>query len=156
MRRSLAQGVAPVVGAGESGDRAAEAIEVGTMHECEPRNFLRPCLLLLLLEGPSHGYDLIRRLDPYDVTDGDPGHVYRALRSLEKDRMVRSAWVPSSTGPSRRVYRLTARGQESLRTTVPALEHSAAVINRFLHTYAHQCAHAGAGSAGRLSRQSAR
>lgn len=126
------------------------------MHECEPRNFLRPCLLLLLLESPSHGYDLIRRLDPYDVTDGDPGHVYRALRSLEQDRMVRSAWVPSATGPSRRVYRLTARGQESLQTTVPALEHAAAVIDRFLRTYAQQCARPGPGSADRLSRQPAR
>jgi poly-beta-hydroxybutyrate-responsive repressor len=106
------------------------------MHEYEPRNFLRPCLLLLLLDGPSHGYDLIRRLDPFGVTDGDPGHVYRALRSLERDRMVRSTWAPSSAGPARRVYHLTAHGQAAIDSTVPALEHATAVITRYLHTYA--------------------
>jgi poly-beta-hydroxybutyrate-responsive repressor len=106
------------------------------MHEYEPRNFLRPCLLLLLLDGPSHGYDLIRRLDPFDVTDGDPGHVYRALRSLERDRMVRSSWAPSAAGPARRVYRLTARGMDYIDATVPALEHATQVITRYLRTYA--------------------
>lgn len=106
------------------------------MHEYEPRNFLRPCLLLLLLDGPSHGYDLIRRLDPFDVTDGDPGHVYRALRSLERDRMVRSSWTPSSAGPARRVYRLTPRGLDCIDATVPALEHATTVIGRYLRTYA--------------------
>ncbi|MGH8894050.1 MAG: helix-turn-helix transcriptional regulator [Actinomycetes bacterium] len=126
------------------------------MHECEPRNFLRPCLLLLLLDGPSHGYDLIRRLDPYGVTDGDPGHVYRALRLLERDRMVRSTWAPSAAGPSRRVYHLTAKGQEALEATVPALEHAATVIARFLHAHAAHHLPSGGHTASRLSHRTAR
>jgi DNA-binding PadR family transcriptional regulator len=74
------------------------------------------------------------------VTDGDPGHVYRALRSLERDRMVRSSWAPSSAGPARRVYQLTARGRAAIDATVPALEHATTVISRYLRTYAaHAC-----------------
>ncbi len=28
-----------------------------------PKNFLRPCVLLLLREQPAHGYDLLERLE---------------------------------------------------------------------------------------------
>ena len=32
-----------------------------------PKNFLRPCLLLLLSEGQAHGYDLLVRLADFGV-----------------------------------------------------------------------------------------
>ena len=43
------------------------------MAELEPRNFLQPCLLLLLMEQPDHGYDLAVRLRPMHDGEGDPG-----------------------------------------------------------------------------------
>src|SRR4051794_1616804 len=46
------------------------------MGECEPRNFLRPCLLLLLQERPAHGYDLVERLHTSFIDDTDAGGVY--------------------------------------------------------------------------------
>jgi hypothetical protein len=48
-----------------------------------PKNFLRPCLLLLLHESPAHGYDLRERLRPLGFGRDDPGRLYRALRTLE-------------------------------------------------------------------------
>ena len=69
-----------------------------------PRNFLRPCILLLLREEPAHGYDLLERLRPLGFTRDDPGRLYRALRALEEEKLVRSAWEPSGTGPDRRIY----------------------------------------------------
>jgi DNA-binding PadR family transcriptional regulator len=50
--------------------------------------------------------------------------------------MVRSTWTPSIAGPARRVYRLTPRGMACIDETVPALEHAATVISRYLRTYA--------------------
>jgi PadR family transcriptional regulator PadR len=111
------------------------------MHGCKPRNFLQPCLLLLLLDGPAHGYDLIRRLEPYDVTHDDPGHVYRGLRALESAGMVSSAWVPSDCGPARRVYEITGHGRKALERWIPELEGMRALIGRYLSDYA---AHDGA------------
>jgi PadR family transcriptional regulator PadR len=32
-----------------------------------PRNFVRPCLLLLLKEGQAHGYDLLMRLNDFGL-----------------------------------------------------------------------------------------
>src|SRR6476659_1272061 len=62
------------------------------MAELEPRNFLQPCLLLLLMEQPDHGYELAARLRPMHDGEGDPGSIYRALRGLERQGLVRSEW----------------------------------------------------------------
>jgi poly-beta-hydroxybutyrate-responsive repressor len=106
------------------------------MHGCEPRNFLQPCLLLLLLDGPAHGYDLIRRLTPYEVTHDDPGHVYRGLRLLEREGLVSSAWAPSDSGPARRVYDITPHGRAALGEWVPELQHLQHLVERYLADYA--------------------
>ena len=45
------------------------------MPELEPRNFLQPCLLLLLRERSDHGYELVTRLRPMHDWDGDAGGV---------------------------------------------------------------------------------
>jgi len=80
------------------------------MAELEPRNFLQPCLLLLLREQPDHGYDLAARLRPMHDGDGDAGGVYRSLRGLEKQGLVRSEWQTSEMGPARRTYYITRDG----------------------------------------------
>ena len=87
-----------------------------------PRNFVRPCLLLLLREQPAHGYELLERLRPLGFTRDDPGRLYRALRALEQDGLVRSAWQPSSGGPDRRIYELTRRGTEELHRHATSVE----------------------------------
>src|ERR1700733_11491071 len=69
------------------------------MGDLEPRNFLQPCLLLLLAERADHGYELAARLRPLHDGEGDSGGVYRALRSLEKHGLVRSEWRAWAAGP---------------------------------------------------------
>jgi PadR family transcriptional regulator PadR len=105
-----------------------------------PRNFLQPCLLLLLLDGPAHGYELIRRLTPYDVTHDDPGHVYRGLRSLESAGLASSTWTRSDSGPSRRVYDITREGRVALDDWVPELRHVHDLLERYLADYAERSA----------------
>ena len=100
-----------------------------------PKNFLRPCLLLLLLEQPAHGYELLERLRPMGFDRDDPGRLYRALRALEKERLVRSFWEPSETGPERRVYELTRAGREDLHAAVAALEGTRGLLDVFLSRY---------------------
>jgi poly-beta-hydroxybutyrate-responsive repressor len=97
-----------------------------------PKNFLRPCLLLLLHESPAHGYELRERLRPLGFGRDDPGRLYRALRSLEGAQLVRSAWQPSSGGPDRRTYELTRAGEERLREAAAELQAMHVVIDTFL------------------------
>ena len=100
-----------------------------------PRNFLRPCVLLLLREQPAHGYDLIERLRSLGFTRDDPGRLYRALRSLEDEGLVRSAWEPSGTGPDRRIYELTRAGVEELHLASRAIAAAREALGIFLSRY---------------------
>jgi len=101
-----------------------------------PKNFLRPCLLLLLRERPSHGYDLLERLRPLGFNRDDPGRLYRALRALETDELVRSIWETSSSGPDRRMYELTREGMEALHESVTALKVTHELLGVFVSRYA--------------------
>lgn len=101
-----------------------------------PRNFLRPCLLLLLAEMPSHGYDLLERLGQLGLPAADPGGLYRLLRALERDGLVSSRWETSETGPARRTYELTPEGDEWLHAWAGALAEGRRIVGAFLERYA--------------------
>jgi poly-beta-hydroxybutyrate-responsive repressor len=100
-----------------------------------PKNFLRPCLLLLLREQPAHGYELLERLRSLGFAGDDPGGLYRSLRALEADRLVRSAWEPSSVGPDRRIYELTRAGMEELHRRAKELAGARETLGVFLSRY---------------------
>jgi PadR family transcriptional regulator, regulatory protein PadR len=100
-----------------------------------PRNFLRPCILLLLREGPAHGYDLVERLRAFGFTRPDPGGLYRALRALETEGLVHSAWQVSNQGPDRRIYKITRSGAQALHSHAQALQGTARLLHAFLGRY---------------------
>jgi poly-beta-hydroxybutyrate-responsive repressor len=106
------------------------------MAELEPRNFLQPCLLLLLREQPDHGYELAARLRPMHDGEGDPGAVYRALRGLERQGLVRSEWSPSAVGPARRTYYITEHGVAGLDDLADGLRNTHEAVQVFLERYA--------------------
>src|SRR5207237_8651286 len=97
-----------------------------------PKNFLRPCLLLLLREQPAHGYELLERLRPLGFAGDDPGGLYRTLRALARDGLVHSSWEPSTSGPERRIYELTRAGTEELHALALSLAGCREVLDRFL------------------------
>jgi len=92
-------------------------------------------VLLLLREAPAHGYDLLERLRAFGYAGSDPGGLYRALRALEQDGLVRSAWEHSESGPDRRIYQLTRAGMEELHGHVEALTETRRVLDRLLSRY---------------------
>ena len=77
--------------------------------------FLEPVLLLLLHQGLAHGYTLIEQLGGFGLEGVDPSVVYRALRDMDGKEWVTSNWdVDETQGPPRRVYHLSAQGDEVL------------------------------------------
>lgn len=101
-----------------------------------PRRFVRPFVLLLLREQPSHGYELQERLLVFGYAGTDPGGLYRTLRALEAEGHVRSSWERSSEGPDRRIYELTRAGMEHLHEHAQALDRTAHALDLFLSRYA--------------------
>jgi DNA-binding PadR family transcriptional regulator len=97
--------------------------------------FVEPVVLLLLKKkGRSYGYDLSGDLQKYALTDAEieRGALYRTLRQLEANGNVVSEWDVKESGPPRRLYRLTAKGERHLHEWATVLEHVSASMARFV------------------------
>ena len=113
--------------------------------ETESRNsnspmwgLVQPAVLLVLSEGPQHGYALLEALQARGYLPGkaDVGNLYRGLRRLEKSGAVTSEWVrQSGPGPSRRTYQITDQGRQLLYQDALALADRAGVIAKLLNEY---------------------
>jgi PadR family transcriptional regulator PadR len=98
--------------------------------------FVEPALLLLLSEQPAHGYELVEPVSQLVPDERvDMGNLYRVLRALEEDGLVRSEWDAAAPGPAKRRYELTPQGRELLRAWVKALQQTQLVVSRFLERY---------------------
>jgi poly-beta-hydroxybutyrate-responsive repressor len=99
---------------------------------------VQPCLLLLLHQAPSHGYSLMEGLKPFGFAENpvDSSVVYRSLREMEEQGLVASQWDTEATsGPARRVYRITEVGDRALAWWVAGLRETDQVLHRFLQAY---------------------
>lgn len=94
-------------------------------------------LLLLLGQKPSHGYELIQRLNeaPFMSSEADTATIYRNLRRMDKDGLIQSHWEVSESGPGRRQYHLTSQGEATLKLWVQYLAQQKARIENFLQAY---------------------
>ena len=98
--------------------------------------FVEPSLLLLLRERPLHGYELLERIPELGVEGRvDIGNLYRLLRSLEQEGLVRSEWSADLPGPAKRTYELTDEGRRLLDRWAEALRRAQGTIERFLERY---------------------
>ncbi len=100
-----------------------------------PKNLMVPVILLSLRDWSLHGYKIIQELTRFGFTSIDQGNLYRTLRQLEKDDLVKSEWDTSQGGPAKRIYSLTEAGEAYLGTCTEALEQYQSIINRFFTIY---------------------
>ena len=102
--------------------------------------FLEPCLLLLLRWDATHGYNLLEGLGQFGFVAGtvDASVVYRILREMEEAGWVSSQWDTTGSGPPRRVYTVTAGGEEYLAAWINDLRCTRDEIDQFINTYTTQ------------------
>ncbi len=97
---------------------------------------VEPCILLLLRDTASCGYELYQRirLDCLDTTADLPS-VYRALRRLEAQAMIARA---GQAGPrQKQLYTLSAAGRQYLDEWMTSLRASADTTARLIAQYRH-------------------
>ena len=78
------------------------------------RGALEYCVLALLRQDPSYGYELVQALADVDGLVTSEGTIYPLLTRLRREQLVATFWQESEEGPPRRYYKLTAAGERAL------------------------------------------
>lgn len=91
-------------------------------------------VLVSLSHARRHGLGVAD--DVADFTDGSvvlgPGTLYRVLKDLTEDGLIRRVASPDDEHPHRKYYELTGRGRDELAAALREIEHVAAAARRRL------------------------
>lgn len=96
------------------------------------RGTLEGCILKILSEEVTYGYEIVTRLEQYGFMDIREGTIYPLLVRLEKKGYIRSEFRPSPFGPSRKYYELTAQGEEYLEEFIACWNEVAEAMEQIL------------------------
>lgn len=80
------------------------------------RGTLEYCILLLIQNKTSYGYEIITKLEKYPIIAAKENTVYPLLRRLLKEGYITSCWKEGTEGlPPRKYYSITDYGKEYIR-----------------------------------------
>jgi DNA-binding PadR family transcriptional regulator len=83
-------------------------------------------ILLVLAEGDSHGYSIVRQIEERErhLPKIYPANLYRRIRDLARKSLVEECKPPvgAEADPRRRYFRVTELGQAVLRAEVARME----------------------------------
>jgi poly-beta-hydroxybutyrate-responsive repressor len=103
--------------------------------EARPRNWLEPVVLVSLREWNSYGYELMEQAAAFGFEAMNPGTMYRTLRHMEENGVVKSKWETSKGGPARRMYSITEAGEAYLEFWAKSLEQYQRNMDAFFSLY---------------------
>lgn len=86
------------------------------------KSFLDLFVLVLLNDTARHGYDIMRELRLRTGTRIGAGTLYPLLYELEERQLVSAEWM-SPTRRSRRVYKITEKGEKYLEQGFRGITH---------------------------------
>jgi PadR family transcriptional regulator PadR len=72
---------------------------------------LKKMILKMSGTGEFYGYDIHRTLTERNAKIGI-GRLYAVLAEMKDEKLLEDRWVSSSSGPKRRIYRLSQRGEK--------------------------------------------
>ncbi len=72
------------------------------------------CLLALIAEEPSYGYEMVDKLQRKGLELVSEGSIYPLLSRLQKRGYIEGHFVESTGGPPRKYYRIAGPGQRQL------------------------------------------
>ncbi|MDE5414496.1 MULTISPECIES: poly-beta-hydroxybutyrate-responsive repressor [Alkalihalobacterium] len=99
------------------------------------KNFVLPFILLILSRMSLHGYELIQKLQAFGFQTVDQGNLYRLLRKLESENLVKSEWDTTGSGPAKRLYSITDVGRNYLQGYAKKLELYQSMLDQFFNMY---------------------
>lgn len=80
------------------------------------------CLLSLIGEEPSYGYEMAHKLQERGLSLASEGSIYPLLSRLQRSGLIDGYLVQSTEGPARKYYRISEPGREKLAEWVDEWE----------------------------------
>jgi len=96
---------------------------------------IQPAILVVLAEGPLHGYRLAERIGGMPGFAGqkpDVSGIYRFLKAMQRNGFVVSSWDLSASGPAKKCYAITPAGRRCLRRWIKTLQEHREAITALL------------------------
>ncbi len=98
-------------------------------------NFFEPCILFLLLDKASYGYELTKNLKEHCGCSVNIGNLYRGLGRLVTSKDIEKKSVKSDKGPNRVMYEITPKGKVLLKDWIAGLEEQNKTISKLIKNY---------------------
>ena len=74
------------------------------------KGILEGCVLAIIAEGETYGYEIIGELEKAGFEDIGEGTLYPVLTRLDKNKLIRCRRAKSPLGPVRKYYSITEQG----------------------------------------------
>lgn len=79
------------------------------------KGILEGCILLTIKNKMTYGYEILQKLQEYDIYSLNEGTLYPLLLRLEKRKLIVATLKPSPLGPKRKYFALTEKGHLYLK-----------------------------------------
>ena len=90
------------------------------------------CLLAIIAEEPSYGYEMVRKLSEKGLDLVSEGTIYPLLSRLQRQGLIEGYLVASKEGPARKYYRIAKEGEQALEEWKQDWRRLAAGVERVL------------------------
>lgn len=78
------------------------------------KGVLDMCLLAVISEEPSYGYEMVRKLTDRGLDLVSEGAIYPVLSRMQRNGLIDGYLVASPEGPARKYYRIEKKGKQAL------------------------------------------
>lgn len=96
------------------------------------KGMLTGSILLLLSNEELYGYGLSERLASFGYKDISNGTIYPLLLSLEKKKLIQGEMRESESGPKRKYYTITAKGNAEKNEFIQQWVHLRQTMDRLI------------------------
>ena len=107
-------------------------------HSYPERGWIQFLILRTIHEKPTYGYKLLEVLGERSCGCHrlETGSIYTLLRRMESRGLLESEWTHSETpGPERRVYKVTEKGTEALRSGLESIANRKSMMDDLAEYY---------------------
>lgn len=79
------------------------------------KGMLEGCILKIIQQKETYAYEISKELETYGFGNISEGTIYPIILRLQKNEMITAVIRDSNSGPKRKYYSLSPKGEETLQ-----------------------------------------